>query len=355
MNKTLKLLAITIIAVSVTCSEELRAQDAASILAEAVAKDTERKKDVSSYVVTQSLMGQQNVVYFKRVTVESENGDSYEMFRTVPASQMQGDGQQSTLTAEQGEAFAQGLENTGSAMSSEIENGLKDAGLPPKLFSSMGSPDEPWASPDPSIMMGSMAQFMRAAGGAQARVDAERAKDNAEADGMIEFASKAKLIGEESVDGVNTYHLLASDLEQTQKDGAQEFTIQTVSLWIDKNELVPLKMRMEGVAEMDGETRPVFMERISSDYRKVPESAMYESYKQVMRMGGVMDAKQEKQMAEAQVQLAEFDKQLADMPASQRQMMENMMGDQIKMMRSMVSSGAFEIETTIDDIRVISE
>jgi hypothetical protein len=355
MNKTLKLLAIASVAVAVICPAGSFAEDAASILEAAAEKDAERKNDVTSYIVDQSLMGHRNRVYFKRVTVESDAGEPYQIFRAVPASQLQQGSQQSTLTADQGEAFAQGLETTGNAVSSEMEKGLKDAGLPPKLFSSMGSPDEPWASPDPSVMMGSMAQFMRAAGGAQARVDAERAKDAAEADGMVEFASKAKLIGEEPVDGTNAYHLKASDLEQTQTDGAQEFTIQTVSLWIDKKNLVPLKMRMEGVAEMDGDTRPVFMERISSDYREVPDSAMYESYKQVMRMGGVMDAKQEKQMAEAQVQLAEFEKQLADMPASQRQMMENMMGDQIKMMRGMVANGAFEVETTIDEIIVNPE
>jgi hypothetical protein len=79
---------------------------------------------------------------------------------------------------------------------------------------------------------------------------------------------------------------------------------------------------------------------------------MYESYRQVMRMGGILSPAEMAQMAEAKKQLEEFDKQMAAMPASQQAMMKNMMGSQMDMMRKMVDTGALEFETIVRAIRV---
>jgi hypothetical protein len=76
------------------------------------------------------------------------------------------------------------------------------------------------------------------------------------------------------------------------------------------------------------------------------------SYAQTMRMGGVLTPAEEKQMAEARVQMAEFEKQMAAMPASQRAMMESMMGSQMEQMRKMLETGAFETEMRVVDVRV---
>jgi len=73
----------------------------------------------------------------------------------------------------------------------------------------------------------------------------------------------------------------------------------------------------------------------------------------VMRISGMMDAKQQAEMAEAQKKMAEFEKQMAAMPASQRQMMQQMMGPQLDSMRKMAAGGAFESEMTITAITVL--
>ncbi len=57
-------------------------------------------------------------------------------------------------------------------------------------------------------------------------------------------------------------------------------------------------------------------------------------------------------MEEARVHLAEFEKQMAEMPESQRQMMQNMMGEQIEMMRKMAAGDGIEIVTTVRSITV---
>ena len=40
------------------------------------------------------------------------------------------------------------------------------------------------------------------------------------------------------------------------------------------------------------------------------------------------------------------------MPASQRKMMESMMGPQLEMMRNMAAGGGFQMETVIEEITV---
>jgi hypothetical protein len=329
-------------------------EDAKSILEAAMAKDVERKTGIEHYVVVRNLMGQRSLQYFERTAITGADGNAYETFRLVPPAELQqrSPSGQPRLTPEQYEQYAQAPELGGDTLSTEMENGLEGVGLPRGLLRSMGSPDAPWASPDPRTMMGGGAAFMRAAGEAQANAGDGRAEAADDRNDMVEFANRAKLMGLENVGGIKAYHLQAADLSMTQRADGQEFTIQTMNLWIDRKKLVPLKLRMEGTAMMNGQARRMFVEQISTDYQDVPTSNMYESYRQVMRMGGILDEVEEQQMAEARIQLAEFDRQLASVPESQRKMMESMMGSQIDMMRTMVSGGAFEVETVVSEILV---
>jgi TolA-binding protein len=111
---------------------------------------------------------------------------------------------------------------------------------------------------------------------------------------------------------------------------------------------VPLRMKVDGVAT---DTRPFSIERIDADYRTVPGSNMYESFRQTLRIGGVMDESQQEELREAQEQLAELERQIEAMPAQQRAMMERMMGSQLETIRRMASGGGFEVETIIQEIR----
>ncbi|NVJ67653.1 MAG: peptidoglycan-binding protein, partial [Gammaproteobacteria bacterium] len=96
--------------------------------------------------------------------------------------------------------------------------------------------------------------------------------------------------------------------------------------------------------------RKFFMERKNSDYRRVGNSYMYEPYKEELTFGGMIDEKQRKELAQAQKELAKFEKELAAMPASQRKMMESMMGSQMEQLRKMVDSGAATITILTKDI-----
>jgi hypothetical protein len=109
--------------------------------------------------------------------------------------------------------------------------------------------------------------------------------------------------------------------------------------------------RFEGtMQEADGTSRPFFIEVLNSDYRHVPGCGLYEPYRHVMRMGGMLGEEEMAQMEEARAQLAEFEQQLASMPPAQRAMVEGMMGSQMDTVRNMAASGAIESVQEVEEI-----
>jgi hypothetical protein len=165
------------------------------------------------------------------------------------------------------------------------------------------------------------------------------------------FSELAELVGTETVEGRNAYHLVAENLDRTRSiDNGEEFVLQTVNAWIDSEMFVPLKLVMDGTMDTDGTPRSVTIETIERDYRTVPGSTMYEPYQQVMRLSGEMAEETKRQMEEARTQLAELDKQMAEMPESQREMLMSMMGEQIEMVRNVATGDGLEITTTVRSI-----
>jgi len=161
-----------------------------------------------------------------------------------------------------------------------------------------------------------------------------------------------QLIGTETIDGRAAYHLRSDSINQMQGDDGREYRMEAMSLWIDTKEYVPLRMKVDGTLTSGKETKPITIESFQTDYRIVPGSKMYEPYKQVMKISGMLDAAQEAEMREAAEKMADFEKQMASMPASQRKMMEKMMGPQLEMMRTMSSGGGFQTETVVSSISV---
>jgi len=334
------------------------AKDAASILQTMQEKQMARTEGVDAYSVTRQTMGQTIIEYYRRIEVAVE-GSTVPVFVRAQANDFRcgTNGKAMTMTPEALEAYADGLEMTGDALAGEIENGLAEAGLPRHLFTAMGKGGDPWATTDMRQFTGGMATFARGAAGAK-RNQAAEAKANAAAapemqNQLERFAAEAKLVGTEKIGGRKAFHLRADGLNQVQEADGQKFVTDVMNLWVDSDEYVPRKMEFSGTLTSGKETRPFSMEKEDSDYRRVADSQMYESYQQVMRMGGVMDKAQEAEMRKAKKEMAKLEKQLAEMPASQRQMMEKMMGGQLDMVRKMAEGGGFEVETNIKEIKVL--
>ena len=332
---------------SAEASSEVRA------IAECVAeKDQARHQGVRDFSMDLTMMGHEVTQFFEQTNVTAANGEVYPTYRLVPPTEI---GKRTTdpsqqLSPEALRAYADAAEQLGAGMERE----MTESGLPVGMITNNGPAEgqEPWASPNPRVMMGSMAMFAGEAATADDHISDGRAEATENANDMSAFFNEAKYKGEESIDGKVSKHIRAENLNHSQRSNGQEFIVNNVSLWVDKEECVPLKFRMEGIVKADGQSREMFIESSNMDYRPVPNSPMYESYRQVMRMGGVMDAAEMAKMATAQAQLKEFDEKMAAMPPSQQEMMRNMMGPQMEMMRKMADTGAFEFETIVRAIRV---
>ncbi|MGB5372807.1 MAG: peptidoglycan-binding domain-containing protein [Polyangiales bacterium] len=332
------------------------AQSAKGLLDKMLEVESKRAKGVDNYAMDITMMGHQTTLYYERVSMRGPNGKPMEMFRLVSFAEMQNRQQAGQgMSPEAWQAYSKAMRETGSAVSGEMDKGMNGAGLPPGMRDAMGSgaEAEPWASPNPSTMMGSMADFADAAGkaSAEAKDDANRHQEEV-AKSMALFRKRAKIVGKESVGKRRAIHARADKLNIVEKSDGEELEIQAISLWIDAEKHVPLKMQMEGVAKQGKSAREILIERLDEDYRSVPGSKLYMPYRNLMRMQGVLSPEQQKQMEDARKQLADFDKKLAEMPPEQRAQVERMAGSQMAMLRKMVDGGELDMVTEVRAIRV---
>ncbi len=331
------------------------AADAQSILETAQQKQLERWEGVNVYVVEQSIMGHAAETYFQRFEVVGDDGTQTLFMPVAPGDLPDLDCSAARqMTPEELDAFASGLEMGGAGIAEGMEQGLEDAGLPRGMLAASGS--DPNASFDPRVMMGGGAAMMRSMADYERTraADPDRAaRDAAEsADHMAEFLRRARLVGTEPVDGRKAYHLEATGIDHVQAMDDGEYRLHTIGMWMDAEHFVPLRMKMDGELTQGKETRPMTIEQLSSDYRQVPGSKLFEPYQRKMKISGVMDAAQQAELQRAQAQMADLEKQMAGMPAGQRAMMERMMGPQLEMIRNMASGGGFQTEVTVNAITV---
>ena len=110
--------------------------------------------------------------------------------------------------------------------------------------------------------------------------DANATMDEARA--MEDFIANAELVGTETVDGREAFHLRVADAAALDSPGADNFRMDVADVWVDADEYVPLKLSMTGAMLEGGQERPVSIERIQTDYREVAGSNLYESFRQTM-------------------------------------------------------------------------
>lgn len=204
--------------------------------------------------------------------------------------------------------------------------------------------EDSWLSPDPlTFLTGPACMSRYTAAVLRARDLTEEQKKDEITRAREEAARRIELASREEVDGRPTYKLEMNDLNvsQTMEDGTQ-IDFHNAAVWIDEEFFVRRKMRMEGVMHAEGESREFFLESLDQDYRNVPGSQLYEPYRTVMRTGGMITPEQQREMQTALAELEDYERQLASMPASQRAMVERMMGDKIDQARSLATGGAVE-------------
>ena len=331
------------------------AQDAQSILQKVQEAESERWRGVNNYVIDQATMGHRTLLFYEKIDVTAADGNIYPSFRLVPPDEIARRQSEEKgfpkFTPDDMRTMADAAKMTGDALGSETEREMEEAGLPPGLLAA-ASPNR-FATVDPRMMMGNVSDFY------DASADAMEASDNRDktADGrgaindMQDFAAMAEFEGTESIDGRTAYILRADGLNRTQSmEDGQEFAMQAATLWIDTDQHVPLRLKIEGTITEGDEARAVVIEKHDQNYQGV--GSLYMPYRQMMRMSGVMNPEQEAQMVEARKQLQDFDLQMQQMPESQREMLMNMMGPQMEMVRKLASGGGIEVVTDVYEVRV---
>lgn len=174
-------------------------------------------------------------------------------------------------------------------------------------------------------------------------------------DQMMDIIERAELIGTETVQGKQAYHLRANDVSSIEGFDDEDFTVDAISVWLDTDAHVPLKMSIDGTITEGAQSRAGNVIVIQGDYRTVPGSKMYEPYRQTVEMQSIMSEADMAELEQARAQLEELEKQMATMPEGQRAMMEQMMGPQLDAMRSMVQDGGLTIEVVVESIEVNPE
>ena len=333
------------------------AESAKEILETAQKRQVERWEGVNAYTVDRSMMGQTVTTWFVRTEYQDDAGELQTFFVPMTATQIQNRQCDVGLSPEELELFAMGAEMTGEAQAAENKKKYgNEAGFPVGgEFASSGT--DPWNTMNPRVMMGGNAEFLRAAADAKRADQAYDPADDARQtlNHMQAFMEKAEVLGTETVDGRQAWHIRAEGLNHVEKSADAEYRIEAISMYVDTAEYVPLSMKMDGTMTSEGKSQDMVMESLQADYRTVPGSDMYESDRQVMSMSGMLTPEQQAEMAEAQAQLAEFEKQKKSMPPEQLAMMESMMGPQIEMLENLAAGKGIQFETIVDGIRINPE
>lgn len=312
------------------------AQDAASIIGEMFTRQQQRYAGIENFTVVQETLGSRIPQYFEAFQVEGMTRG----FRLVPLSEIERErmATQGVSPPASGElaAMAEGYGMFGDMVAAELER----EGLPLQLAGL-------------SRTFGGMAQdFIMAA----ATYDENDGRDDARSriTDLAWFARNARLVGSEEVANRPAYHLRVEDFAGVElPESDLELEPTGASLWIDREQYVPLRLLVEGRATVDGSTEDITIEKISHAWND--DEGLFLAHEEIMSLGGPMfiaDEEQREQMQEALDQLDDMESQLQGLSESQRDMIMSRMAPQIAQLERMARGEPLTVVTNVVEVRV---
>ncbi len=324
---------VCLLAAALLFSGKIISQDAKSILLKMQEKQQERWQGINNYTVTLSLpeaMGMETSVYYQR-----REGEIPITFQEVPRPLY------------------------------EREMVIR-AGFPPPEEVATAQADAlrkymEFGAPTAGMDFNQMAGFLDAGAAAYGIISDEAAEDEKENGDMQEFIKRAKFVGTEMVRSTSedkngkfeqseAFHLYADnleDIELEQHEGGGEFTLETTSLFIEKEEFVPLALIMKGnIDSGDGNKTPITISKFDLDYKKV--GSLYESYTKAYQIAGIFQAmskKEQKEMEQAR-------EQLANMTEDQKEIMEKMMPGKMEQLTRMIEGESYNSDMKVTSIAI---
>lgn len=348
-------------AVLVSMPFTIVAQEIDEVLEGMLKNMNDKYEGIENYTRKSTTMGMTTFEYYENTSsFVLENGQRVYVMRNVPPDEIQqrhsGGNALSNASANDLRNAALQIADAGAQMEAGMMSEMQGVGLPGGMSGMLMNPPpgKPWLSPNPRDMTSMYATMLNAAADEKDRRANEDLVGDAQshAQTMQDMMSRSRITGRRDFNGVSAVEIAADNLDYVQEANGERITCDSMEMLVDDEKYVPLLFKMNCVANDGNESRPMTIEREDRDYRAIPGCGnMYEPFSSVMRIGGAMTPEQQAQMAEANVQLAELEEQLAAMPPEQRKMMESMMGGQLEMIRGMGSSGTMEIETQITELR----
>lgn len=171
---------------------------------------------------------------------------------------------------------------------------------------------------------------------------------------LHQYAERMKLDGEEMVGERRCYVLSLEDFSGMDigMDAEQgDFQPRRGTFYIDTDEYLMRRMRMEGDLAMNGQIHQTTMIAELQDWRTV--EGMPHPFKTSISIQGIPtpDISQE-DLEKAQKAMADLEKQMKEMPESQRNMMQSMMGPQLERLQQIIQSGSMAFEVEVKELRV---
>lgn len=167
-----------------------------------------------------------------------------------------------------------------------------------------------------------------------------------------DFKENASYLGQETVDGYPTHVVQINDLEDTElgQQMGQDSEFRPISgrLFLDADNYMPRRMIFEGELENSEGVHAVTSTMDLQDYRD--HQGLLVAHRTVMTVDGLGAAIDE----EARAQFEEMERELANMPPEQRQMVESMMADQLEQFRAMMAGDdePMVVEVAVSDVRI---
>lgn len=162
-----------------------------------------------------------------------------------------------------------------------------------------------------------------------------------------DVADRMTYEGRDEVDGHACHVVRLTDFEGLGDVADQEeMEMESMSFCMDADEHVVRRMEMEGMANMGGGAQSMSTTAIFKDYREV--GGMIHPWRVEMTVAGVgADPEQQARMREA---MAEMEKQLEQLPESQRERVRSMMESRMEGMEGMmgIAGGEPMVIETVD-------
>jgi hypothetical protein len=161
--------------------------------------------------------------------------------------------------------------------------------------------------------------------------------------------------GQGSVDGHSTWRLSLEDFQGMDWNASipgedAPFNPSRLVMELDEERLIPLALEVEGEVVEGQQVRPVALQMRFSDYREV--EGYLHPFLTTMDLDMASMGMSPQEAEQARTGMDQLREQLEQIPEAQRQMMEEMLGDQLRALEGMLSGEAIQVELRVTDLQV---